>query len=331
MQVLLLQLAALLPIQSPPEAVETEASLRLLERSSVAVTDVLGGIGPVRSCPLLAASYDRVERGFRAVRRKECPDGEDEVWVAELEPEQFRALLDVALATGVSELPLESPPSCMDVYRRGRQILLDYGPVHWANGAGEGCVVQESEVVPTEDDRSRFDEVVARLEQAFDALPMRCGQTWELYRDPYLADALALKTRRTVIQHVLHDPMRDVLDMERAGFGEGRGGFFWRGRHPGMVADDVAYEVDPSGDVRRSVAAPEPSLFEPVETGMSTAEVLTRLGEPDERRSLLDGSCVWIYGRPGPPAGRLNWPREFRYRQQAPARLRFEDGRLAEP
>jgi hypothetical protein len=328
MNVLLLQLAALLPIQSPPEAVETEASLRLLERSSVAVTDVLGGIGPVRSCPLLAASYDRVERGFRAVRRKECPGGEDEVWVAELEPQQFRALLDVALATGVADLPLESPPNCIDVYRRGRQILLDYGPVHWANGAGQGCVVQESEVVPTEDDRRRFDEVVALLEQAFDALPMRCGQTWELYRDPYLADALALKTHRTVMQQVLHDPMRNAIDLERAAFGEGKAWFPWRGRQFDRFSSGVDYVVDPSGNVRRAVSATSPARF--VRTGMSTEEVLARLGEPDERRSLPDGSCVWIYPMPG-PAGPSHLTLQYRMRQRPPVRLRFEDGRLAEP
>ena len=327
MHALLLQLAALLPVQSPPEAGQIESSLRMLERSSVAVTDLLGGgISVAIPHPLLAASYDRVERGFRAVRRRQCPDGEDEVWVAELEPEQFRALLDLALATGVADLPLESPPGCRDVYGRNCQIPLDYGPVKWANCASEGCVVEASEVVPTEDDRRRFDEVVARLEQAFDALPMRRGYTWELNRDQFVADVLALKTRRLVMQHVLQDSMRHSLDLERAGFSEGSAGFAWRGSRPGRNLGGVGYVVDPSGDVRRA-AATKLDCFEPVKTGMSTAEVLARLGEPDERRSLQDGSCVWIYQFPGSPSG----PPHRRYRQPAPARLRFEDGRLAEP
>src|SRR5262249_18760097 len=151
---------------------------------------------------LLAAGYDRVEHGFRAVRCKAGPQG-DEVWVAELEPAQFRALLELAVAAGLPELPLESPPSCADVYGRGRQIRLAYGQVCWANGAPDGCVRGSSSVLPDEEQRRRFDEIVARLERAVDDLALRKSRGLELRRVPFLCDVRVLGLYQRVLEHVL--------------------------------------------------------------------------------------------------------------------------------
>src|SRR5262245_62495695 len=86
-----------------------------LEFSSLAVTDgIVGGIAGPLPQVVLAAGYDRVERVFRVVRRKAGPDG-DEVWGAGLQPAQFRALLELAVESGLPGLPLENPPGCSDV------------------------------------------------------------------------------------------------------------------------------------------------------------------------------------------------------------------------
>src|SRR5512144_680971 len=94
MKTRLARLVALVPLLSPPAGSGGEAVPPDLELASLAVTDGIVG-------------------GF--IRRRASPEG-DEVWVAELEPAQFRALLELAVASGLPELPLEDPPSCMDVY-----------------------------------------------------------------------------------------------------------------------------------------------------------------------------------------------------------------------
>lgn len=320
----LARLAALVPLFSPTAGIGGEAVPPDLELASLAVTDgIVGGIIGPRPQVLLAAGFDRVERGFRAVRRKSGAEG-DEVWVAELGPEQFRALLELALASGLPELPLESPPGCMDVYGRRRQIRLDYGKVRWANGAPGGCDQGRSTVIPSEDERRRFDEVVGRLEQAVDAFPLRRSSGVELQRVPFLADARALETYRRVMEHVLADPVRHGLDLERMAAWNSRASFCWRGRATGEPDGDVDFVIDRSGTVIR---APSPDdhfdRFAPVETGMTFAEVVARLGQPDEREECGNGSLVVTY-----LTSRPRWPGE---QVLLPARLRFEEGRVSAP
>jgi len=295
-----------------------------LERASLAVTDgIVGGfVGRVPRVRL-AAGYDRVERGFHVVRRRSGPGG-DEVWVAELEPEEFRALLELAVSSGLAELPLEDPPSSTDVYGRNCQIRLEYGDVRWANGAPGGCVHGQSAVTPTEEQRRRFDEVVARLEQAVDGLPLLPGSGADLRRIPFLADVPALDTYRRVMDHVLSDPVRHTLDLERLWVLDNRVAFLWRGRAPDAREADVELVVDGDGAVRRASSPRKPSSerFTPVETGATLADVLARLGEPSERERRADGSLVVIY-RKSSASGLGELVDE--------ARLRFEDGRVSAP
>ena len=312
-------LAALVALASPGERVPPD-----LEFAYVAVTDgIVGGVIGPTPYVRLAAGFDRVERGFRAWRRKGQP-GSDEVWIAKLQPEEFRALLEVAVATGVADLPLEDPPGCLDVYERARQIRLDYGDVHWANGAPDGCVHLPSKVVPSEAERQKFDDAVARLEQAVDALPLRRGSGFEMDRLPHFQERHASETYRRILQHVLADPLRHRLDLERVEAWNDRASFCWRGRHDESQSGDVHFVIDRKGAV---VRAPSPNdrsssspPFVPIETGMALAEMLDRLGSPDLRDELEDGSLVLTYFVPG-----MGWKRP------APARLRFEDGRLCAP
>ncbi|HEX6884229.1 MAG TPA: hypothetical protein VF530_12695 [Planctomycetota bacterium] len=293
-----------------------------LEFASLAVTDgIVGGLIASQPRVVLAVGFDRVERVFRAVRRRGGPEGE-EVWAADLEPERFRALLDLAVATGLPGLPLENPPSCMDVYDRGRQVRLDYGNVRWVNGAPGGCVQSPSTVVPGEKERRHFDDVVEKLEQAIDALPLRRSVEAQLERVPFFADIRALDTYHRVIEHVLAGPLHHSLDLERVWAGERRVSFVWRGRRSGEASGDVDFVIDRAG---RVVRAPSPSdrfdPFVPVTTGMTLAEVVARLGEPDERKECGAGLVVTYSPRPS----RLG------HRPVPPARLRFESGRLCPP
>ena len=321
----LARLAALVLLFSSAAGSGGEAPPPDLELASLAVTDgIVGGIAGPMPHVLLAAGYDRIERGFRAVRRKERAEG-DEVWVAELDPEQFRALLELAVASGLPELPLEDPPGCTDVYGRGRQIRLDYGKVRWANGANDGCEIAPSTVVPSADERRRFDDVVARLEQAVDAFTLRRSSGVELQRVPFLVNVRALDTSRRVMEHVLADPVRHRLDLERLWASETRVSFCWRGRGPGEPGGDVDFVIDRSGTPVRVPPGGKRSVFDPfvpVETGMSLAEVLARLGQPDEREERADGSLVLTY---------LTSRQQGAHPVLLPARLRFEDGRVSAP
>ena len=321
----LAQLVALVPLCSLA-AGGGDAVPRDLELASLAVTDGIRGgfVGPMPHV-LLAAGYDRVERGFRVVRRRPGPDG-DEVWVAELEPERFRALLELAVASGLPELPLENPPSCIDVYGRGRQIRLDYGKVRWANGAPGGCVTMPSTVIPSEDELRRFDAVVLGLERAVDALSLRRGTEVELQRVQFFSDVRVLDTYHRVMEHVLTDPVRHRLDLERVSPRDDWVGFRWRGCDGGAPGGDEHFRLGPSGTVLHSSPARPVTRDRsvPVETGMSLAEVLQRLGEPDAREERADGSLVLTY--PG-----SNQDAEGVRRFVRPARLRFENGRLSEP
>jgi hypothetical protein len=324
MQALIVWLAALLPLLSPQVAGKGEASSWTLERSSLAVTD--GTSGTIfSSVPLarLAAHFDRVERAFQVVRRRPGPQGE-EYWIGELEPEQFRALLDLAVATGLPELPLESPPSCGDVYGRSCQIRLDYGKVQWANGRQDGCVGEQSNVVPTEEDLCRFGEIIERLEQAVDALPMRHGTLEDLKRVPFLPDLQALQSYRRVMQHVRYDPRRHELDLERVCAFGNRVTFTWRGRGLWGLGEDVVYTVDPSGIVTLARPMTPPEDFEPVTTGMTLAQVLARLGDPDALEARGDGVFILIYRTPADPEACVP-------PSAIPGRLRFENGLLSAP
>jgi hypothetical protein len=318
---MLCRFAALVPLLSPATEAQGDSPSADLELAQLVVTDGIKGgfIGPMPRV-LLAVRYDRVEHAFRAVRRRLGPDG-DEAWVADLEPERFQALLELAVATGLPELPLEDPPASMDVYGRSRQVRLDYCEVRWTNGAPAGCVQGPSKVHATEEDRRRFDEVVARLEEAVDALPLRRGNDLELLRVPFVEDRRALVTYRRVMEHVLADPLRHHLDLERVSAWGNRAAFFWRGHHDGEPVGDVHFVIDGSGSVIRVPSPNEPfDRFEPPETGMTLADVLGRIGEPDQREERGDGSFVITY----------LWE-ERGARPIWPALLRFENGRLSAP
>lgn len=313
-------LAALLPLVAPAAGIQGDLPSADLELAQLVVTDGIKGgfIGP-RPRVLLAVRYDRLERGFRALRRRTGPEG-DEAWIADLEPECFQALLELAVATGLSQLPVENPPASLDMYGRSRQVRLDYCDVRWSNGAPSGC--RQGLPNASDVDRRRFDEIVARLEEAVDALPLRRGDDLELMRVPFLEDRRALATYRRVMEHVLADPLRHHLDLERVSAWGDRAAFYWRGRHDGEGVGDVHFMIDRAGKVIR---VPSPTerfdRFEPLETGMTLADVAGRIGEPDVREARADGSVVmtylWEERRAGPPI----WP----------ARLRFENGRLAAP
>lgn len=301
-----------------------------LELASLAVTDgIVGGIIGPRPRVRLAAGYDRIERGFRAVRRRETSGG-SEVWVAELEPRQFRALLELAVDSGLTELPLEDPPGCWDVYGCARQIRLAYRELRWANGAPGGCVHRASSVLPSEEQLLRFGEVVERLEGVVDALPMRPGREEDVMHIPFLPDVRALDSYQSVMAHVLADPVRHRLDLERVGVSEpdqaGRSRVYlgWRGRSPWYETSEVAFQIETSGLVRCAHSPPRDIFdpFEPLETGTTLKEVVARLGTPDERDERKDGSLILTY-REAPPHPRPGPARAFR--------LRFEDGRLSSP
>ncbi|MEQ1894345.1 MAG: hypothetical protein ABL998_17535 [Planctomycetota bacterium] len=295
-----------------------------LELDSLAVTDGIRGgiIGPIPRVRL-AAGYDRVERGFRAIRCKQGPEGE-EVWVADLTPEQFRALLDLAVTTGLPDLPLENPPGCMDVYGRGSQIRLSYGELQWTNGAPSGCTSRSSSVVPSEDQRRRYDEVVARLEQAVDALALRPSTASELQTVQFFPDVRVLRTYRRVMAHVLTDARRHSLDLERVSPQVDRVGFGLRGRADCTPGGDVHFLFDPSGAVALVPPVRQGTLdsFSPIETGMPLTEVLLRLGTPDMQEQRGDATIVVTY-LGGSSTARRGFVR--------PARLRFENGLLSSP
>lgn len=320
-------LAALVLLGSPIAASGGDEPPADLELASLAVTDgIRGGIAPRTPRVRLAVRYDRVARAFRVVRRRDGPEG-DEAWVAELEAEQFRALLELAVSAGLPALPLEDPPSCTDVYDRDRQVLLDYGSVRWANGAPEACRQWQSRVMPSEEERRRFDEVVERVERAVDALPLRRGGGVELRRIPFLGNVRVLQTYRRVMEHVLADPVRHRLDLERMWAGEGGVSFCWRGRPPCEPGGDSDFVIDGAGKVIPAPPGGVRSVFEPfvpIETGTTLDEVVRRLGQPDVREERADGSLVVTYStcqQLAPGKGPI----------LLPARLRFEDGRVSAP
>ena len=315
---------ALVPVSLPQAGIRGDPVAQDLELASLAITaGIRGGIASRMPRVQLAASYDRVDRVFRVLRRKGDPIA-GEMWTAEIEPEQFRALLELALATGLPELPLENPPSCMDLYGRSRQIRLDYGEVQWANGAPGGCVESNSTVIPTEAERQRFDEVIARLERAVDDLPLYQRSELELPTVPFVPDVRALKTYRPLMEHVLADPARHDLDLERVAVWENNISFSWRGRQPDPSVIGVRFESDRLGKVARAdVSKKRVDDIVPIATGMTLDDVLKHLGRPDGLEERLDGSVVLSY------LG--SFPRNRMFPIPPPARLRFENGRLCAP
>jgi hypothetical protein len=319
----LASLAVLVPLVSPAGGTGSDDVPADLEFASVVVTDGMHG-GNGGSTPLvrLAAAFDRVERAFRVVRRKDGPPGED-VWVAEIEPEQFQLLIEVALTSGLLELPRESPTSGYDTYGKGRQIRLDYGESRWANGTPVGRPGEGSRTLPTEDQRRRFDQVIVQLERAVDALPLSLGSRADLERVPILPDLRAMDTYRRVLDHLLADPLRHGLDLHPMRVSENRAQFCWRARPTGSRSGDVEFRLLPSGEVVRwDLSNDRPEDFVPVETGMTLEAVLARLGPPDERRERRDGSLVLTYSTTRSPNGTLGFHT---------VRMRFEGGRLAAP
>jgi hypothetical protein len=294
-----------------------------LEFASVVVTDGMhGGKGVSAPRVQLAAAYDRIERAFRVVRRKDGPPGED-VWVAEIEPEQFQNLMEVALTSGLLELPRESPTSGYDTFGKGRQIRLEYGDSRWANGTPVGGPGARPGTLPSEAQRRRFDEVIAQLERAVDALPLSRGSRADMDRVPILPDLRAMDTYRRVLDHLLSDPLRHRLDLDPVRVWENRAHFCWRARPTGSRSGDVEFRLLPSGEVVRwDFSNDRPKDFVPVETGMTLEEVLTHLGPPDERRERGDGSLVLTYSTTRAPNGTPG---------SHTVRLRFEGGRLAAP
>ena len=294
-----------------------------LEFASVVVTDGMhGGKGGSAPRVRLAAAFDRVERAFRVVRRKDEPPGE-EVWVAEIEPEQFQNLIEVALTSGLLELPPETPTSGYDTYGKGRQIRLDYAESRWANGTPVGSPGERPRTLPSQVQRRRFDEVIAQLERAVDALPLCRGSRADLDRVPILPDLRAMDTYRRVQEHLLADPLRHRLDLEPMRVWENRAQFCWRARPTGSRSGDVEFRLLPSGEVVRVDASNDrPKDFVPVETGMTLEQVLTLLGPPDERREKSDGSLVLTYSTTRAPNGAPGFHT---------VRLRIEGGRLAAP
>jgi hypothetical protein len=318
----LLRLAALAILTSNPSGTGGDGVPPDLEFASISVMDgVDGGLSPR---VVFAAAFDRVERGFRAWRRKGEP-GAEALWSAELTPDRFRALLELAVSSGLPKLPVENPPGCRDVYEQNIQIRLDYGDVHWVNGAPDGCVLGASSTMPSDEERRSFDSVIERLTASVDALPLQACSGFDWPPIPFLRDAHAAETYRRVMKHVLADPIRDRLDLESGGAWDDRASFFWRGRSTGPDIRDVDFIVEPSGKiVRRSSpndTLPADRRFAPIETGMRLEDVLARLGRPDQRVKRPDGSIVLTY-HPGKPV----WPSSL-----APARLRFENGRLCPP
>ena len=316
-------LAILVPLFSSASGIGGDDVPADLEFASVVVTDGMhGGNGGSAPRVRLAVAFDRVERAFRALRRKDEPSGE-EVWVAEIEPEQFQNLLEVALTSGLLELPRESPTSGYDTYGKGRQIRLDYGEWRWANGTPVGSTGEKPRTLPSRDQRRRFDEVVAQLERAVDALTLSRGSRADLDRVPILPDLRAMDTYRRVLDHLLADPLRHRLDLVPMRVWENRAQFCWRARPTGSRSGDVEFRLLPSGEVVRGDASNDrPKDFVPVETGMTLDEVLTRLGPPYERRERSDGSLVLTYSTTRAPNGTPGFHT---------VRLRIEGGRLAAP
>lgn len=316
-------LAVLVPLVSPARGTGSDDVPADLAFASVVVTDGMhGGRGGSAPSVRLAAAYDRVERAFRVVRRKDAPPGED-VWVAEIGPEQFQNLIEVALTSGLLELPRESPTSGYDTYGKGRQIRLDYGESRWANGTPVGHPGEKPRTLPSETERHRFDDVIAQLERAVDALPLLPGGRADLERVPILPDLRAMDTYRRVLDHLLADPLRHKLDLDPMRVWENRVHFCWRARPTGSRSGDVEFRLLPSGEVVRwEFSNDRQKDFVPVETGATLEQVLTQLGPPDERREKSDGSLVLTYSTTRTPNGTPGYHT---------VRLRFEGGRLAAP
>ncbi len=323
MKARLASLAALVPLVSPAARTGSDDVPADLEFASVVVTDGMhGGRGGSAPSVRLAAAYDRVERAFRVVRRKDAPPGED-VWVAEIDPEQFQNLIEVALTSGLLELPRESPTSGYDTYGKGRQIRLDYGESRWANGTPVGHPGEKPTTLPSEAERRRFDDVIARLERAVDALPLIPGSRADLERVPILPDLRAMDTYRRVLDHLLADPLRNRLDLHPMRVWENRAHFCWRARPTGSRSGDVEFRLLPSGEVVRwEFSNDRPKDFVSVETGMTLEQVVAQLGPPDERRERGDGSLVLTYSTTRAPNGSPGFHT---------VRLRFESGRLTAP
>jgi len=315
--------AILVPLFSSAAGTRGDDVRADLEFASVVVTDGMhGGKGGSAPRVRLAAAFDRVERAFRVVRRKDGPPGED-VGVAEIDPEHFQLLIEIALTSGLLELPRETPTSGYDTYGKGRQIRLDYGESRWANGTPVGSTGEKPRTLPSQDQRRRFDEVIAQLERAVDALPLGRGSSADLERVPVLPDLRAMDTYRRVQEHLLADPLRHRLDLVPLRVWENRAQFCWRARPTGSRSGDVEFRLLPSGEVVRGDASNDrPRDFVPVETGMTLDEVLTRLGPPDERREKSDGSLVLTYSTTRAPNGTPGFHT---------VRLRIESGRLAAP
>ena len=319
-------LAVLLAPSAPSSAAREDAVPPDLEFAVVSVMDGISGgfVGPTPRV-MFAAAYDRVEHGFRAWRLKGEP-GAEELWAATLTPEQFRSLLELACSSGLPSLPVENPPGCIDVYGRNIQVRLEYRETHWVNGAAGGCDQIASKTVPSDEQRDTFDCAIERLKEAVDALPLHVLDGFAWAPIPFFGDAHAAETCRRVMKHVLSDPIRDRLDLERVRASGDRAIFCWRGASTSEnIDDDVHFMVEASGKVVRAPSRgdnlPADRRFVPIQTGMTLEDVLARLGQPDLRVQLADGSVVLTYH----PCGIV---RQWLF---APARLRFENGRLASP
>jgi hypothetical protein len=308
---------------------------RPLRASVLTLTQgITGSIHPAPRTCIASLSYDWNQGRFRAysagIRSTSDGRGEWQERQCELREEEFRRILDGVRDLGLGSLPLESPAEIEDIYSRDLGIQFLHGDVNWSNGAPGGCLRGHSSVQPTDEERERFDAVVAFIEQSLAALDPQpvlaadhCAATIE---EPWVAAAFG-----RLAEQLRRGPLSDRLDYNHVHIPKGRPQaapieFHWAfdgGQHakyerlpmgsdyyrirmgledPEIVVTNGDWNISPSAadrERRASFVAANPELSASqreliqqglISIGMTQAMIQAAWGQPKGQRSSADAN-----------------------------------------